>query len=125
MAARVDMSDVQEIMDIDATITNIDAFITAGNLLINNTLDDGTIDEDLLTEIERWLVAHLVTSMDPRAKQEKHGDDAVTYQGKFGMKLEATMYGQNVLLLDPTGKMARLGLKKASLAVVNYAVDLT
>ncbi len=53
MAARVSDTEVKEIIDTTVTTT---AFITAANLLVNNVLSDAGHSEELLKEIERWLL---------------------------------------------------------------------
>ena len=105
------MADVEEIMDIDSSITNIGAFITAANLIINSKLADVTYtnedDEDTTEatkkEIERWLSAHLVAIRDTRSKEEKAGSVSQSFQYKLGLNLQVTMYGQNACMIDTSG----------------------
>jgi len=112
MSARVTESEVKEIIDTD--LTDITAFITAANLTVTKRLSSGVLSADQLKEIERWFTAHLIagTNRDMGARdvdKEKTLDAEVTYAGKTGMGLEATRYGQVVLTLDSTGKMAQSG----------------
>jgi hypothetical protein len=118
MAARVTATEVKEIMDnCTATDITVDAFITAGTLLIDNVFaEDTSIGDDLLKEIERWFVAHMLASTISRqTSREKLGDADFTYTGKWGENLKSTSYGQMVLTLDFTGKMsANTGKQEAS-----------
>ena len=41
--------------------------------------------------------------------EEEVGKARAKYQGKTGMRLEATYYGQTVLTLDPTGTLEKIG----------------
>jgi hypothetical protein len=118
MANRVTYTDVKAIMDgcttADATVT---IFITSANTLLNNTSTG--LSEETLTEIEKWLAAHLIASTVFRTTaDEKVGDASVTYTGKWGMKLESTPYGQMVLLLDSTGLLATAGKMAAKIYAV-------
>ena len=125
--ARVVAADITAIMDIDASITDLTPFITMGNLFVDSALSGEGLSEALLTEIEKNVVAHLICARDPRAAEERAGqggDISVKYMGKWGEGLKATPYGQNALLLDSTGKLARRGMKKASIGIVDYSVDL-
>jgi hypothetical protein len=106
---RVTEAEVQAIIDYDPAITDITPFITAANLLITQKFSGSGVSAELLKEMERWLAAHYIAIRDPRLRNEKIGDAAVTYQGQEGMYLDATLYGQQVKTLDPTGTMANLG----------------
>jgi hypothetical protein len=122
MANRVDYDDVKAIMDgcttAGATVT---IFITSANALINRVfVNDATMTEDMLTEIEKWLAAHLIASTVFRTtSDEKLGDASVKYTGEWGKKLESTPYGQMVLLLDASGLLANAGKMSATITAVN------
>ncbi len=120
MGNRTTNSEVQKIIDTEVVDTT--PFVTAANLIVTEKLGDQNLGDSLLTEIEKWLAAHLVSVRDPRAKAEKTGDATVTYFGKDGLGLDGSQYGQTVKLLDPTGILANLGKKKASINVIE--VDL-
>lgn len=108
--ARITDEEVKQIIE---TTINTTPFITAANLIVTDRLGDEGIDDDLLKEIERWMAAHLVAIREPQTKTEKTGDTGVTYFGKDGLGLDATPYGQQVKVLDPTGLMATLGSRPA------------
>ncbi|MDH3359813.1 MAG: DUF4054 domain-containing protein [Desulfobulbaceae bacterium] len=127
MAARVTITDVKLIIDLDSTITDasIQVFIDQANLFVNANLGDSGLSEDILTEIERNIAAHFLHALDPRAKQEKAGEVAVTYAGNFGTGLSATTYGQTAIMMDTTGKLAAISSRKraATIGVVDYSVE--
>jgi hypothetical protein len=112
---RVTDADVKEI--IETTVTTL-PFRTAANLIVTQRLGDSGLSSDLLKEIERWLSAHLIAcSKEQQIEKAGAGEGvSVTYQGKSGMQLESTQYGQQVLVLDSTGRMA--GLKSASIQAI-------
>ena len=110
--ARVIDAEVKKIID---TTIDTDPFIQAANLIVTDRLSNQGLGDDLLKEIERWFAAHLVAIREPQAKAEKVGDTGVTYFGKDGYGLDATPYGQQVMVLDPTGRMATLGKRPAEM----------
>ena len=113
---RVTGSDVKEIIDTD--LDDVDAYISAAEEIVTARLGDSTVlGTSQLKEIERWLTAHLIamSNRDRGARDvdaEGTLDAKVTYAGKTGMGLNATRYGQMVLALDTTGKMASSGSKR-------------
>jgi len=119
--ARTSIDKVKEILDnctLDDTI--VDVFVNTANLLVTEILgDDTTLPAALLAEIERWFAAHMIASTLWRTtKQEKVGDASVQYTGEFKENLSSTPYGQMVMQLDITGKMANLGKRAASIYAV-------
>lgn len=121
MAVRTNSDDVMAIMG-DTTLDTdvIDSLIVAANAVVNQIfLNDTTMDSTLLTEIEKWFTAHMIASSIQRTGLiEKVGDAAITYTGKFGEKLSSTPYGQMVLTIDVSGKMAKAGKAGASMYAI-------
>ena len=116
MADPVD-ADVKAILDTSLTTTT---FITAAVLVVDHHLGDAGLAVALLFEIKRWYAAHLVAIRDPLVTEMKVGDTTAAYQrGKAGMGLESTQYGQQVLALDPTGRLARANSAKAATLAVD------
>jgi hypothetical protein len=110
---------VRAILETDLTEAQLTAFIASANTLITANLATSALTAAELVEIERWLAAHLAAVRDQRAKSEKFADAyTVTYQGETGLGLDATLYGQQVQLLDWTGTLRGLGLKRASLELI-------
>jgi hypothetical protein len=104
MAEIVD-SDVTAIIEVDATITDLSPFITAA-AQITDEWCSGLTDAQL-KEVQRWLAAHFVAIRDTRAASEKAGSVSVNYQYKLGLNFAVTMYGQQAMMLDITGGLAR------------------
>jgi hypothetical protein len=116
MAARVTQQDVEAILDTD--ISDLSPFITAANLTVTKMLSGEDLSDDQLKEIERWLAAHFASIRDPRISAEKTGDAQVTYHGRSDLGLNFTPYGQQVKLLDTTGNLARLGMRRPKFQTV-------
>jgi hypothetical protein len=72
---------------------------------------------DELELIERWLAAHLVCVRDPQLSREKIAEGDFTYDGKTGMGLSSTRYGQQVKILDYKATLAELDGIKGSAEV--------
>jgi len=125
MAIRTTIEDVLNIMDSDLVISSSQgtAMIKAASLAIDKIFEDDTeVTEEQLTELECWLTAHMIASTLARmAAKEKIGEAEITYTGKWGDLLKSTPYGQMVLLLDTTGKIANAGKMRASMyAIPNF-----
>jgi len=106
MTARVVAADVKAILDnTELKESVINVFITSANTIVNTVLGTGVTDN--MKEIERWLTAHLISlTRERQAIREEAGGTRIDYTGKFGEGLKATTYGQTVMLLDTTGKLA-------------------
>lgn len=133
MANRVTADEVKEILTIDPTILDaeIDVFIKSANILTNKVATDGPLtDSDHLMEIERWVAAHLVAIRDMRVAQEKAGEVQQSFQYKVDLNFNVTVYGQQALVIDTTGVLAKLqadakngGKIKASLYTLGTPED--
>lgn len=121
MAIRVTADEVKEIMD-NCTIEDsiIDSFIIAASAIIDKVfIDDATVGDTLLKEMERWLTAHMLASTLQRmGEREKVGDAEIVYTGKWGEKLNSTPYGQVLLTMDITGKLAKTGKMAATIYTI-------
>jgi hypothetical protein len=58
--------------------------------------------------IERWLSAHLYKQMDMMLQQKATGGASGVYQGKTGMSLDSTRYGQTAMTLDYSGALSAI-----------------
>ena len=120
MAVRVTATEVKAILDTDTTLTDpqIEAIIVSANVMVNEVMASTEVT-DILTELERWLSAHMIAiSKDRQVIKAEAGGAGVTYTGAYGLGLKSTSYGQMVLTLDTTGAFAALGVKSASLKAI-------
>jgi len=122
MAARVTTAEVKEIIDTD--LTDLTVFITVADQHVDRVAAaDSSLAAATLKEISRWLAAHFTAIRDPRESKSTVGPTSFTYEGKTGMGLSFTRYGQQALLLDTTGTLANLGMKKASVDYLGYEAE--
>ena len=115
-------AEVIEIMD-NCTVSTviIDSLITSARALLDTIFSEDTdMTDTVLTEIERWFVAHMIaTGIQRSAKEEKVGDASVSYTGYWSRGLESTPYGQMVMVLDFTGRLKQYtGKRRASMYAV-------
>lgn len=115
--ALVTATEVKEIMD-NCTVLDavVETFIVGADAVVTKVFyEDTEIGTTLLKEIERWFTAHMLASTLSRTtSDEKLGDAQVKYTGKWGENLSSTPYGQMVMQLDVTGKMASYAGKSAA-----------
>ena len=84
---------------------------------VSSADSNGTLDEEILFEIETYLAAHFYALRDPQYMEKKTGDASAVFQGRTGMKLDSTLWGQTAITLDLTGFLASVnrGIHKASI----------
>lgn len=108
---------IQEVRDIlepnDLTDAVIESIINSASIMLDNLFANQTIATALLTEIERWVSAHMIASTVLRQTIDQGAGGAYEkYPGAFGSGLTSTTYGQIALALDSTGLLATTGGKK-------------
>ena len=115
--SRISVADLIEIFDTELTNAQLAAFVNSAHYVIQNNLLSRGLGTDILTEIHKYLAAHFASLRDQRIQSERVADVSMTYQGKTGMYLESTYYGQMALTLDTSGTLANLALKPATFQV--------
>ena len=114
---RTTAQDVLDIMGSDTTLTllTIVPYIESSNVFVTNILD-GELEEVVLTEIEKWIAAHMATVTRERLSKEAGAGGAyIKYAGIWGEELSSTQYGQMALMLDTSNILRNLkeGKKQA------------
>ncbi len=122
MANRVTEAEVIEILpsDTELTTTTILPYINSANVFVTDLLEYEHTSS-VLTEIEKWLSAHMATVTRERLSKEAGAGGAyIKYAGAWGEELSSTQYGQMVLMLDTSNTLRNLkdGKKKASVYAV-------
>jgi hypothetical protein len=107
-AARTTDEEIRKILNFDTSIEDLDPFIEAANELVTEICEPEGYSDTRLRQIELWLSAHFIAIRDPRYQSEGFGGASGTYQGQTAMNLSATTYGQQAMLLDTAGGLARL-----------------
>ena len=114
----LDADAVREIISTDLTDAQINVAINFGYLFTRSlsgklaACGASTAECMIIT----LLAAHFITLNEGSAKSESIGGEwSISYRGTDGEGLKASLYGQNALAMDCSGKLAKAGLKKASL----------
>lgn len=105
-------------------VTSLVPFIQTASALVDAissyASDNGvSMGASLLELIERWLAAHYYCQADRLYSFKTTEGAQATFQGKTGMYLEYTPYGQTAVGLDSSGYLASLaqgGRKRASIS---------
>ena len=124
MANRVIAEDVIKILDTNLADTNVENYITVANLMVDPNLIGKGLSDVVLTEIEKWVSAHLIKSTKERQPQEIEIGDAREKYGSFGKYgsigegLATTSYGQIATLLDTSGTLENMSKEKASMSCI-------
>ena len=127
--ARTTATEVNAILSESVATGTVDSFILTANELVTEVLgSDTTITDALKEQIECWLTAHIIVATIQRSKMLKEAGGgpapSVKFSDSFGQQLRSTTYGQTVLMLDSTGKMAALGKRRPALrAITSFEYD--
>jgi hypothetical protein len=130
--ARTDAAAVKRVLMKDYDTRNeysLQTFIDTASAIVDRvntcaTSKGYTLSTSELELIERWLAAHCY-SMSDQPYFEKQTDKAYArYQGKTGMKLYASKYGQMAMTLDPSGCLESIGAEQRRVASCNWLGSL-
>lgn len=117
--ATPDAADVIAIVGGGFTETQVEALIADAVLIAEECVS--SYSDDKQKAIIKWLTAHLIVSTTKSGvvTSERLGDASVSYaRASMGDALKGTTYGQQVLLLDTNGCLAKKGRAKSTIEVV-------
>lgn len=114
------VEEVRSIIETDLDDAGVTLYINDAAALGKRCLTP--LDPDLQKTILKWLTAHLI-QLSGRSTGEgfanvavtsmKLGDASETYaRAQLGSNVASTPYGQQAILLDPNGCLARLGARQ-------------
>lgn len=110
--ARCSEDDVRAIIEVSLNPpVNLRPFIEAAKSLTDHveTKDaDSILGADALRQIETWLAAHFYAIRDQQYAEKSTEKASGTFQGKTDMYLSSTQWGQQAMILDVTGRLAKL-----------------
>lgn len=117
MANRCTGAEVKQVITTGKTAAQVEFYITAANLIVTDNLTGESFSAAKLKEIEIYIAAHAVALDDPQiAKEDIGGETRATYDvGTPGEGLAHTRFGRMALLLDTSGKLAKLGKRPAKM----------
>jgi len=106
--ARVNDSEVKAIIECESD--DLSPFINGANIFVNNRLKTPghVTDEITLKEIERWVAAHFIAIKEGELYGESFGGASENYlKPMVGKGLESTTFGQQAMVLDPSGMLGK------------------
>jgi len=84
----------------------VDAHIKTATEMVDRIADAGAADEEaLLRRIETLLAQHFLATQSPRYESQSGEVRSGQYEGETGEGLKSTRYGQDAIVLDPTGTL--------------------
>lgn len=95
------------IIEVDDDI-DVAPFIDTASQLVEELCVPAAYSDERLELIERWLAAHFYAIRDNRRSSESIRGIQETFQFRVDLNLNATMYGQQVQLLDTALTLAVL-----------------
>jgi len=104
--------DVCDIIDTSLTHPQIEAMLLTSENLIATHIDplaDSRVTLVVRDTIKVWLAAHFISVADKRVKEESADGIRTVFEGKTEMGLDATIYGQQAKMIDPTGMLSKIG----------------
>lgn len=113
---RTTVDDVMNILD-DTTLDEdvIEGYINSANVFVTAALGTKGLSTDLLTQIEMWLSAHMISVTRERVYKEAGAGGAyVKYAGAWGEGLLGSTYGQMAVNLDTSGTLVNIAKGKSN-----------
>lgn len=112
-------SEVRTVIKTAITDEQIQQFIDDAVLMTENCDIIATYSEAKQKAIVRWLAAHLIATQAPAMKSQGIGDASESYESPItGEGLKGSRYGQQAILLDPSGCLAKQGKVKSTFEVL-------
>lgn len=110
MAALVVASEVEAITGIDATSPVMAPSIAAADLIVTEDLVDSGFSDNRKKQIELFLASHFakLASTEGPLAGETIGQASERYHNIYKAGLSSTQYGQQAMLLDTTGTLAKM-----------------
>lgn len=117
----ITVEDVRAVINVVEEDFIIDAMMeTANQMLVNSVDTDTTLSTAARDQVQIWLSAHFLAVRDRLEKEISADGIRIVFDGTTDMGLNATLYGQQAQLLDPTGLLAKAASSKGRL---NFYVE--
>ena len=115
---RTTRPEVQDIFDTPLDKQALESWIEIATEFVDDiAAADSSVSDTRLEKIEKLVAAHLAATQDPRVEKESRDSASASYEGETGMRINASTYGQQAAMLDPTGTLANAGRQTASITV--------
>jgi len=103
--ASVDPADIRQIGEFEMLDDpTLNTFGEMATRFTEHQLSDAATDP-LIQDVSTWVGAHLSSMKQKRIESEEFTDAVSNYEGRTGMKLKFTRYGQQAIVLDYTNSL--------------------
>lgn len=118
MTTRVDEIELRRVLKAQDT-DDLSVFLRSANVLVTDLLGTSSLSGDVLALIELYMAAHLYTVTEERGAlaAETVGDAVERYHNVYKAGFSSTRFGQQAMVLDSTGTLARESAKADKAAV--------
>ena len=109
MTRPVSPAQIRDLIETALDDATLQVFANDSHVIVSETIPSSAgVSEGRLEIIEKYLAAHFTALRDPRLTSEHVGPATSSYEGQSGLYLAHTRYGQQVMVLDPTGSFAAM-----------------
>lgn len=118
MAIRVNDPDLRSTLKC-GDIPDLLIFMQSANVIVDALLGTSSLSSPVLTLIEMYVAAHLYTVSEERGSlaAETIGDVTERYHNTYKAGFGSTRFGQQAIVLDSTGVLARESAKAEKAAI--------
>ena len=125
MSIRTTAINVRKIVKVPTSVSSLTPFIETASLLVDTHCAASGYSDALLEMIERWLAAHFLVIYLRLRASEKAGSVSASYEtGTLSTGLKATMQGQQALIFDSKGGLAKLQTQQENGTTAIFAAHL-
>ena len=122
--SRVNAADIEQLVnafDTDSIdMDEVDSYIDTASVMVDSYLLNKGITEALLSQIEKYVAAHLYSIKHRYLIEEEIAGAKGKTGFKGGVGLSGTPYGQTAITLDFTGTLAKIGSVNGDIKVEVY-----
>lgn len=119
--ARTTEAAVGKLIELSPSV-DITPFIETANVLVTDCCGAAGYTADRLELIERWLTCHFYQIREQQVESEKAGSVSQKFRGKVDLLLNLTHYGQQAMVMDSKGGLAKLNKQLTDGAVAKIGV---
>lgn len=115
------VDEVRSVITTSLSDAQVLTMIADAALVVSRCPSIADAPESVQSAVVRWAAAHLIAIREPSGlvTQKSMGDASESYaRAPLGVGLSGTFYGQQAILLDPTGCLERLGRQRAFMRVL-------
>ena len=118
MAIRVDEIGLRSILKC-GEVVDLYVFMQSANVIVDDLLSTSSLSTGVLGLIEMYIAAHLYTVTEERGSlaAETVGDATERYHNTYKAGFGSTRFGQQAVVLDSTGILARESAKAEKSAI--------